>query len=82
MQSEDLMFDIFACVSKNELEKSQLVSRKWRSTVEKGVNFGRLKQERVFTELRMTSTFYEQRYHRKPTLQQPRRVEGKKVKMI
>jgi hypothetical protein len=60
IHSEDVCFDIFAFISKNELEKLELVSNRWKYLSTKGVGAGYLKQKRVFSKLTISELSYEE----------------------
>lgn len=58
MDVEDVVFDVFSCVSKNELEKCELVSILWRRYTQKGLKYGILSQVRMFSKIVLTSDLY------------------------
>jgi hypothetical protein len=58
MNVEDLCLEIFSYLSKNEVEKSELVSGNWYCYIKKGESSRYLSQKRVFSHLCLTNDTY------------------------
>jgi hypothetical protein len=56
MDVQDLWLDIFSCLSKNEVEKMELVSKKLRRFKKNCAGY--LKQQRIFSKLVLSRDLY------------------------